>query len=414
MIAITNKDREIIRGLAKGYLEVCESERNKKAKLLWRDHNSLKQTHPPVIIDCFWTSRPMANEIDEILEPNKTESLGWVENWFKRRIWQGNVIHDDTVYDPWFPMESIRQQSKGFWGFDLKRNEDEHSKGYRTLPAISKMEDLEKLSATPHIVIDRNPPEVQLVREIIGDIMPVHVNCATVYPVWGGSDLSEALGKLVGLEEFMLMTYDEPELIHRLMAFMRDSVLNNLEKGEAAGDWTTADGCSYVINHTADLPEPKTNSYGAKLKDLWFFTHAQEFESVGSRQHEEFLLNYQMPIMKKFGLVSYGCCETLDNKIDLLRKIPNLRRICIGPRADVKKSAEQIGRDYIMSWRPNPSMVTHGYDRENCRKIVRKGLEDSRDCNIELMLKEMLTVQNDPYRLADFAEMAVEEAENIG
>ena len=63
--------------------------------------------------------------------------------------------------------------------------------------------------------------------------------------------------------------------------------------------------------------------------------------------------------------------------------------------------------------RPSPSMVTHGYDHENCRNIVRKGLEDSRDCNIEFMLKEMLTVQNDPYRLADFAEMAVEEAERI-
>ena len=51
-------------------------------------------------------------------------------------------------------------------------------------------------------------------------------------------------------------------------------------------------------------------TYGAKLKDLWFFSHAQEFECVSAAQHEEFLLRYQMPIIEKFGLVNYGCCET--------------------------------------------------------------------------------------------------------
>ncbi len=75
MNTITNKDREIIRKLAKRYIEVCKSKRNKNAKILWSHHNSLERTRPPVIIDCFWTSSPMANEIDEIMEPNKTESL---------------------------------------------------------------------------------------------------------------------------------------------------------------------------------------------------------------------------------------------------------------------------------------------------------------------------------------------------
>ena len=40
---------------------------------------------------------------------------------------------------------------------------------------------------------------------------------------------------------------------------------------------------------------------------------------------EEFLLNYQKPIIEMFGLCGYGCCENLTHKIDGVLSIPNLR-----------------------------------------------------------------------------------------
>ena len=123
-------------------------------------------------------------------------------------------------------------------------------------------------------------------------------------------------------------------------------------------------------------------------------------------------MNYQLPIMELFGLVNYGCCETLDNKIDMLRKIPNLRRILVGPRADLKRSAEQIGRDYCISWRPNPAaMVSQGFDADNVRKLIRQALQDGKGCNVEIVLKELLTVEGDLSRLFKWAEIVREEAE---
>ena len=92
--------------------------------------------------------------------------------------------------------------------------------------------------------------------------------------------------------------------------------------------------------------------------------------------------------------------------------VPNLRRICIGPNAEVKRSAEAIGGDYVLSWRPSPTMVGPGYSLEQCRDVVRQGFANSRGCHIELMLKEMMTIENDPQRLIDFADMAVAEAES--
>lgn len=66
--------------------------------------------------------------------------------------------------------------------------------------------------------------------------------------------------------------------------------------------------------------------------------------------------------------------------------------------------------DYIMSWRPNPALVGMGYSIDKCRKAVRRGIKDSRGSHIEIMLKELMTIENDPQRLIDFMNMAMAEA----
>lgn len=402
------KDREIIRDYAKKYIDICNSERNLCNKKIWGDHNSLRSDRPIVMISPYWHTR---NEVEPAFPELKTKGQYEWERYFQAKIWQYENILDNTCFDPWIVMPGIRRMPKiGMWGYDIKREKDDISGGYRSFAEIFKMEDVDRLEATPHEVIDRNPLKVRAARDLFGDIIPIHVTCSTIYPKWGGPDLSEAIGKLLGGQELMLKLYTTPELVHKVMAFMRDAVLANYEQVDAAGDWSTIDSDSYVISHTGDLPEIKPNVYDAELSDIWGFSHAQEFEGVSPEQHKEFLLDYQMPIMKKYGLVSYGCCETLDRKIDMLREIPNLRRICIGPMSDVAFCAEQIGSDYIMSWRPNPALVGMGYSIDKCRKAVRRGIKDSRGSHIEIMLKEMMTIENDPQRLIDFTNMAMAEA----
>lgn len=269
------------------------------------------KTRPPVI--CGWHMSLIFAEIDAALpKPVATESpFGELEIWLRRQLW-GSALPDDQVYEPWYTMPARMQLSPpGWWGIEYDRMYDEVSRSWRLRPVVTKIEQLKALMATPHKVIDDNTEEIQAVRELLGDILPVHVKRSTVYSRWGGTDLSFAAGVLLGLEELMYALYEKPDLVHRLMQFMRDAVLENLDQGEAAGDWATTDNQNYGMPpNSHDLPEPKALSYGAKLKDLWFFSHAQEFECVSAAQHEEFLLRYQMPIMEKFGLVNYGCCET--------------------------------------------------------------------------------------------------------
>jgi hypothetical protein len=255
------------------------------------------------------------------------------------------------------------------------------------------MEDLARLKATEHRVIDAHPPLARMLEDLFGDLLPVHVDRSSIYPIWGGSDLSQAPGEMFGLEELLLALCTDPDMVHGFMTFTRDAVLANLRQGEAAGDWSSVENSNYLTpSYCDDLPDPQANRHGTRLKDLCFFTHAQEFEAVSPEQYEEFLLSYQMPIMDLFGKTNYGCCETLDTKRDLLRRIPNLNKIVSGPLSNPALYPEGFGDDCIISWRPLASIISWpSFDVDKQRGQLREGLEKLRGCQVELHMHEPTT-----------------------
>jgi hypothetical protein len=418
MRMVSANDRRVLADLARRYREACDTEENQRKVGFWREFNSLRRTRPPVFIDLNYATH-MDAEINAALPTPKVELplLRPVENWLQRRLWQTR-LPDDRVLYPWYPVRAPMQtSSSGEWGVDMKVVHDQDGgRGWRWDAVISRMEDLAKLKLTPHQVLDPDPPLARVLREIFGDHLPVHVDRSTVYSSWGGYDLSTAAGALLGLQELLISLYEKPDLVHGLMALMRDAVIANLKQGEAAGDWSTVESNNYAVpQYCHELPDPQANTHGARLKDLHLFMHAQEFETVSPEQHEEFLLRYQLPIMNLFGRVNYGCCESLHNKIALLRRIPNLRKVLSGPLADLRTVVEAVGIDYIISWRPNPAiMVSCGFDPAGVRRGIREALAMARGCHVEIILKELLTVQHDMGRLVEWARIAREEAERAG
>lgn len=166
-------------------------------------------------------------------------------------------------------------------------------------------------------------------------------------------------------QKFMWAVYDRPEWLHKILLFMSNGILKAHEEAEKAGDYSLTCQSIQAMPYAQELQPPKPNVFGVNRKDIWTYVAVQEFTMFSADMFQEFMLQYQLPIMEKFGLVAYGCCEDLADKIDLLRKLPNLRRIAVSPFANVDKCAEQIGRDYINAWRPNPSsMVCNGLDEE--------------------------------------------------
>lgn len=406
-------DETTLRNLAERYKELCESERNREKIELWRALNSGRQIRPMV-----WCNLGLlGGDIERVLPPRKVESgeLAAVEKWFQKMLWTASV-GDDRVFYPWYSVRAVMlAQPEGHWGVARNTVRDASSRGWRDLPVLRSIEDLVRLEATPHEVLDPRPSIARRLADIFGDLIPVHIDRSTVYPKWGGTDLSEAAACLMGLEELLYALYDMPEMVHRLMRFMRDAVLENLERCETVGDFSTVETQNYLVPaYCDDLPDPAANSHGARLKDLCFFTHSQEFETVSPDQHKEFLLDYQLPIASLFGKVNYGCCETLDTKLDLLREIPNLNKVLAGPLADISIYPEKVGRDCIISWRPNAApMVCRGFDPDGVAQRIRDGLEKTRGCSLEIHLHEPMTVEGDLSRVSRWAEIAIREAERI-
>ena len=102
------------------------------------------------------------------------------------------------------------------------------------------------------------------------------------------------------IENIMVDMMDQPEWFHQLLAFMRDGVLRAHDQAEAAGDWGLCDHQNLAMPYATELPDPAANVCGAKRKQLWGYMAAQEFTGVSPAMQDEFLLQYQLPILRKF------------------------------------------------------------------------------------------------------------------
>jgi hypothetical protein len=128
--------------------------------------------------------------------------------------------------------------------------------------------------------------------------------------------------------------------------------------------------------------------------------------------HEEFCLRYEMKWMERFGLIAYGCCEPLHDKMAMLRRVPRLRRISMSRFIKIEKGAEAVGKDYIFSYKPGPGVFAgSSFDRAEAERELRRVLDCTRGMRVELIMKDISTCRADPARIQAWCEMAVGLAE---
>ena len=135
---------------------------------------------------------------------------------------------------------------------------------------------------------------------------------------------------------------------------------------------------------------------------------AQSFGVVSPAMFKEFEIDYLLSVAKRFAYTYYGCCEPLDDKISVLKSIPNLRKIGCSPWAKVEKCAEQIGGDYVLSRKPNPANVAIRTDPD----VIRAEIEETvriclkYGCPYDIVLKDISTVTGRPENLIIWAQTA--------
>lgn len=394
-----------MRDLAHRYIEVCALDVNRERRDLWRRHNALQPTRPLIYVRAYaWQELPECRR--EVVDP----FLARYEEWFRSMLYRA-TLDDDTVFEPWVVMSAVTIMPEGGpWGLAHRWVSSDTQRGAkRWEPPIQNESDAARLAAPRHCIDEQATSERHArLTDAIGDIIPVTVDRSPAYRSWNG-DISTQLAFLRGIEQMMLDMVDRPDWLHGILSFMRDGILQTHEEAEVAGDWTLCAHENQALPYAQELPDPSPDGSPVTRDKLWYFCASQETTGVGPAMFEEFMLRYQIPVMAPFGLSAYGCCEDLTRKIDVLRRIPNLRRIAVAPVANVPECAEQIGTDYVISYRPNPSeMVSNGFDQDHVRRVLTRDLSACRGCHVDITLKDIETVEGDPERVPRWVKIVRE------
>jgi hypothetical protein len=404
---MTSMERNLLRDLAKRYAAVAADPVMNERRAAWRRHNSLKSGRPLIYLRAFaWKELPESKcQIEDPFWRQQENRL--------RNLLYWSSLRDDSIFEPWITCPAALT-CEG-WGVNVHRHYgDEPGGSYKIDYAIRDPADLAKLRVPWHGVDEaKTAARHAQMQEMFGDILTVNLDRSPAYRMWTG-EISSDLGHLRGIENIMLDMIDQPEWLKSLVKFMSDGILKAQGEAEAAGDWSQSAHENQAMPYAEELPDPAANVNGVSRKQLWGYMASQEFTTISPAMQEEFLLAYQKPIMAKFGLVAYGCCEDLTNKIDILRKIPNLRRIAVSPFANVPRCAEQIGRDYVLSYRPSPTdMVGYDLNPERIRSILARDLTACRHCHTDITLKDVETVQGDPTRVKRWVEIARQVIDDV-
>jgi len=400
-------DVKVLRHLAKHYAEIAAKDVQQERRRLWSRLNSLKPVRPTVLATYGTHNLRCGKMFSDHAMHCRDPFYRGHERWLRMEIFRDS-IGDDYIQEPWITQRAaVVGAWRGVFGVEeANTGVPEEGGAWQFDPPIKDWADVAKLRPVPHSIDEaKTARHVARLQDAVGDTLPVNVERG---PVWQGfmADLSTDLAGLRGLSQIMVDMYESPAELHSLLGFMRDAVLRGQEAAEAAGDFQLTAQGNQEMTYCEELEWPRANSGPRKRKDLWCHSAAQEFTLISPKMHDEFLLQYQLPVIREFGLAAYGCCEDLTRKIDMLRQVPNLRTVSIAPRADMRKCAEQIGKDYVMSWRPSPAdMVCYGFDEARIRRIIRDGMEAAKGCVVAVHLKDVETVQGEPGRLAAWVKL---------
>lgn len=398
------EELQLVRELAQQVAELAKSEEYETRRARWRDVNALrKPDRAPV-----WL-RP-AGVWTELLPQSSLTCTDAYLRGLEYRLRQDLIkdeIGDDHIVEAWWDVPAAFDcDSQFLFGLQTQVLTDSTNLGgWRYQPPIQTPEDFERVTVPTFTYNEQTTREaLERAGEVLNDILPVRLTC--------GPHLHQTLGayldQLRGMGEMMLDLYVQPHLIHRLMAKILEACLRDLRAVEESGLLTPN---SYGGMHCSDPINGDPPPGQVRLHNLWADGNSQEFDEVSPRMWEEFLLNYQKPIFQQFGLVHYGCCEDLSQKIQGILSIPNLRIFVCSAWTDLEKVIEAVDRKYTIMWRQSAAEVTLPDSLDKVPQHLDDGLRKLQGQYYQIVLRELQTVHGHERRLHDYAKLAIEKAE---
>lgn len=396
--------------LARTYMEIALLPVQEEKINLWKALNGFSMQRPMVVIDQLpWNELQEEGELSCVC----TDPYWYnVELELRKTIYKWNHFPVDMVVEPFITIPKVFSSSG--YGITIDSDKIEFSSG-DTAPSrhfnrlIHTMDDVQAIKDMVVSIDERASllyfQEADSIFNGIAPLIPSH-GIGFHLGIW------DSLAQYIGMEDVYYELYDNPDLIHACLNRLTESVLAGVRQVNRTGffnDIANTCHCSYIYNKDL-LPGPNQGQ-GPHTKNGWAFGMAQLFTSVSRETFEEFEMPYIMRMAREFGNIYYGCCEREDDKLEMVRKIPNIRKVSCSPWSDRQQFSEKIGDNLIMSNKPTPAFIAvESVDWQEVRRDLEYTVKLAKKyhVNLEIILKDISTVRLNPDRLTQWADIAMD------
>ena len=317
-------DRNTLRELGTRYMTYALSEKNAEKRQLWRALNDGTMLKPMVAIDQMpWNEL----DVDGFLNCTVADPYFRRVEWkLRSEIYKWERLPADMVLNPYI----LLPRPVGNTGYGLHAEHEALAVTDATSSVVSQRyvnqfrepEDIEKIK-TPAVSIDRAAEAelAALAQDVFDGIAPVRMQGIILHlGFW------DFIAQWMGVENCYIELMDRPEMMHAIMEKLTVATLDEIGQINALGLYdvnTNSCHCSYTFSD--QLPSVDCDRDDPTSRDGWAFGMAQLFTSVSPAITAEFEVPYMQRIFPHFGAIYYGCCDRLDDRLDVICKMPNIR-----------------------------------------------------------------------------------------
>ncbi|PHV70454.1 hypothetical protein CS063_10200 [Sporanaerobium hydrogeniformans] len=407
--AMSQRDRAILRELAKKQYEYSQLPLMKQREVEWQLHNDLQGQKPMIHIEVD----TFEEEIIKDRLQCESEKARVIERQLLHNMLNHEVVGDDQIVRDHYP---IRWKSWfKLFGFETTKVETKDAKGrsigHHFNYHISDLGDaLPTLGATD-FGVDKEATYAYKaeVEEIIGDILPVKIVFDCLYAV-----PTQEVVHMMGMENMLFSMYDYPDEFKVFMNRIADDYISYFKYLEEEGCILPTTGNQILgqgsLCYTKQLPNAQALE-GKKVTtfDVWGFMDSQETVGISPAMFNEFIFPYYKKVANLYGRLSYGCCEPVHAIWEqCISKLPRLSKVSISPWCDEAFMAEQLrGSKVIYHRKPSPNFLGVGkeLDEEAVREHITKTLQLARGCKLEITQRDVYTLEGNIPKVRRYVEI---------
>jgi hypothetical protein len=407
-MSANNGDYEILRELGKQVAEIASLPIQQETINLWEALNGLKPVRGMVMIDQIpWHEM----NVDDELTPRAEDGFcRGIEMGLRRTLYSWRHMRADMAVRPFINVgRAVGNTGFGIGVVEERAVTDPRNSvvGHRYIDQIKTEEDIMKIQMPK---ISHNEEATKRSKERAKEIFDGILDVRVQGPIPGFAPW-DRISMWRGTDNMIIDMIDRPDFVHKIIGRLTDAHLCMLDQLEEQGLMGyDQDRIHCTGAYTDELPSPGFDSEHPRAMDNWTSGMAQIFSTVSPAMHKEFEIDYAVRWYDRFGLGYYGCCEPLDEKIDIIRELPRVRKISMSPWVDLEKGAERIGGDFVFSRKPNPAFLAwDNWSPEEVERNLRETLDacNRHGCPVEFILKDISTVRYQPQRLWEWVDIAM-------